>query len=73
MKGGSRVGGLGRSKGFGTGRVERAVGDPIIIRGGTLGVGSQTGGVGSRHSVASIERYCWRWGSRTLGRDGGDR
>jgi len=74
MKGDSRWGVRGGSEGFWTERVERVVGDPIIVRGNRLGAESRTEGVESHHhlgSVVSIDGHCWRWELRTLGRGGG--
>jgi len=63
MKEGARVGVWGGSKGFRTERVERVVGDPIIIWRNRLGIESRTEGVENRRhfdSIVSIERRCWR-------------
>lgn len=75
MRGDSRVGVRGGGEGFRTERVERVVGDPIVICRNRLGVESRTEGVEDHHhcldSVISVERHCQRQGLRRLGRGGG--
>jgi len=61
MRWDSRVGVRGGSEGFWTERVERVVGDPIIICRDRLGVESRTEGVEDHHHrlnrVVSVERH----------------